>query len=67
MPVINIVNADSERAAAYLRFTSDILQPNEITDYLARVIQPRKSARLWPATTIFRPSARPKARWSRSI
>jgi len=44
VPVINIVNADSERAAAYLRFTSDILEPNEITDYLARVIQPRFSA-----------------------
>lgn len=104
VPVINIVNADSERAAAYLRFTSDILQPNEITDYLARVIQPRFSAipgvqraeilgrrvfamRIWlkpdrmaalnvsPAqirqalagNNYLRPSARPKARWSRSI
>lgn len=44
VPVINIVSADSERAAAYLRFVSDILQPNEITDYLARVVQPRLTA-----------------------
>ncbi len=44
VPVINIENADSQRAAAYLRFTSDILRPNEITDYLSRVVQPRFSA-----------------------
>lgn len=44
VPVINIVSADSERAAAYLRFVSDILEPNEITDYLARVVQPRLTA-----------------------
>ena len=44
VPIINIENADSQRAAAYLRFTSDILRPNEITDYLARVVQPRFSA-----------------------
>jgi multidrug efflux pump len=44
VPVINIVSADSQFASAYLSFTSDILQPNEITDYLARVVQPRLSA-----------------------
>ncbi len=44
VPVINIENADSQRAAAYLRFVSDILQPNEVTDYLARVVQPRLTA-----------------------
>jgi multidrug efflux pump len=44
VPVINIENADSQRAAAYLRFVSEILQPNEITDYLARVVQPRLTA-----------------------
>lgn len=44
VPIINIESADSQRAAAYLRFTSDILQPNEVTDYLARVVQPRFSA-----------------------
>lgn len=44
VPVINIVSADSEFAAAYLRFVSNILEPNEITDYLARVVQPRLTA-----------------------
>lgn len=44
VPVIDIVSADSERAASYLRFVSDILKPNEITDYLARVVQPRLAA-----------------------
>ena len=44
VPIINIENADSEQAAAYLRFVSDILKPNEVTDYLTRVVQPRLSA-----------------------
>ena len=44
VPVINIESADSEFASAYLSFSSDILQQNEITDYLVRVVQPRLSA-----------------------
>ncbi|MFW5874405.1 MAG: efflux RND transporter permease subunit, partial [Verrucomicrobiota bacterium] len=44
VPTINIESADSARAAAYLSFTSDILEANEITDYLVRVVQPRLSA-----------------------
>lgn len=44
VPVIDIENADSQRAAAYLRFVSDILEPNEVTDYLVRVVQPRLTA-----------------------
>jgi multidrug efflux pump len=44
VPVIDIVSADSERAASYLRFVSIILKPNEITDYLTRVVQPRLTA-----------------------
>jgi multidrug efflux pump len=44
VPAINIVSADSQFASAYLSFTSEILQPNEITDYLSRVVQPRLSA-----------------------
>lgn len=44
VPVINIENSDSEQASAYLRFVSTILEPNEITDYLARVVQPRLTA-----------------------
>src|SRR5512145_528736 len=44
VPIINIESADSEFASAYLSFTSDILQQNEITEYLVRVVQPRLSA-----------------------
>lgn len=44
VPTINIVTADSEFAAAYLSFSSDELQPNEITDYLVRVVQPQLTA-----------------------
>lgn len=44
IPVINVESADSQFASAYLSFTSDVLQQNEITDYLVRVIQPRLSA-----------------------
>lgn len=43
VPVINIVPAD-HIASAYLSFTSDILEPNQVTDYLTRVVQPRLSA-----------------------
>ncbi len=44
IPVINIESADSRFASAYLSFTSDILQANEITDYLSRIVQPRLTA-----------------------
>src|SRR5215475_6454472 len=44
VPVMNITSADSQFAAAYLSFTSEILEPNQITDYLVRVVQPRLSA-----------------------
>jgi multidrug efflux pump len=44
VPVINIESADSRFASAYLSFTSDTLQQNEITDYLVRVVQPRLTA-----------------------
>jgi multidrug efflux pump len=44
VPVINVESADSQFASAYLSFTSDILEQNEITDYLVRVVQPRLSA-----------------------
>ena len=44
VPVINVESADSQFASAYLSFTSDMLQQNEITDYLVRVVQPRLSA-----------------------
>src|SRR6184192_928873 len=41
IPVISIETADSRFASAYLSFTSNILQPNEVTDYLVRLVQPR--------------------------
>ncbi len=44
VPVINVESADSEFAGAYLSFSSDFLQPNEVTEYLSRVVQPRLSA-----------------------
>ena len=44
VPVLNIESADSQFAAAYLSFSSEFLKQNEITDYLARVVQPRLSA-----------------------
>jgi len=44
VPIINIQAADSQFAAAYLSFKSDILEQNQITDYLIRTVQPRLSA-----------------------
>lgn len=44
VPVINVQSADSQFASAYMSFTSDILAPNQVTDYLVRVVQPRLSA-----------------------
>jgi multidrug efflux pump len=44
VPIINIESADSRFASAYLSFTSDILEQNEITDYLTRVVQPSLTA-----------------------
>ena len=44
IPVIEIQSADSQFASCYLSFTSDILQPNEVTDYLVRLVQPRLTA-----------------------
>src|SRR5436190_2034506 len=44
IPVIAIQAADSQFASAYLSFTSNILEPNEVTDYLVRLVQPRLTA-----------------------
>ncbi len=44
VPILNIVSADTQFAAAYLSFSSKVLKQNEITDYLVRVVQPRLSA-----------------------
>src|SRR3954449_11181274 len=44
IPIIALNAADSQFAACYLSFTSTILQPNEVTDYLVRLVQPRLTA-----------------------
>jgi multidrug efflux pump len=44
VPAINIEPSDSVLAAMYLSFGSDILEDNQVTDYLIRVVQPRLSA-----------------------
>ena len=44
IPTLAIVTADSQFASAYLSFSSDILEANQITDYLTRVVQPRLTA-----------------------
>jgi len=44
VPVLDIESADSQFAAAYLAFESQLLQANEITDYLVRAVQPRLTA-----------------------
>ena len=44
VPIINIETADSQFASSYLSFSSEILEANQITDYLVRIVQPRLSA-----------------------
>jgi multidrug efflux pump len=44
VPAINIEPSDSVLAAMYLSFGSPILEENQVTDYLIRVVQPRLSA-----------------------
>ncbi|MFO0674510.1 MAG: efflux RND transporter permease subunit [Polyangiaceae bacterium] len=44
IPAINIEPSDAQIAAMYLSFGSTILEDNQVTDYLIRVVQPRLSA-----------------------
>ncbi len=44
IPAISIEPTDGRIAAMYLTFGSDILEDNQVTDYLLRVVQPRLSA-----------------------
>jgi multidrug efflux pump len=44
IPAINIEPSDAQIAAMYLSFGSSILEENQVTDYLIRVVQPRLSA-----------------------
>jgi multidrug efflux pump len=43
-PIIELETADNQFAAIYLGFSSKDLDPNQITDYLTRVVQPKLSA-----------------------
>jgi multidrug efflux pump len=43
-PTINLETADNQFASIYLGFSSADLDPNQITDYLTRVVQPKLSA-----------------------
>src|SRR5712671_4844665 len=43
-PIINLETADNQFAAIYLGFSAADLDPNQITDYLTRVVQPKLSA-----------------------
>ena len=42
--IIELETADNQFAAMYLGFSSTDLDPNQITDYLTRVVQPKLSA-----------------------
>lgn len=43
-PVIELQNADELRAAMYLGFSAPGMKPNQVTDFLTRVIQPKLTA-----------------------
>jgi multidrug efflux pump len=44
VPIIKVESTDDSRASMYISFYSDILEGNQITDYLVRVIQPQLSS-----------------------
>lgn len=44
VPILSVEPADAQVASMYLSFRSDILTPNQVNDYLLRVVQPRLSA-----------------------
>jgi multidrug efflux pump len=43
-PIISLETADSQFAGMYIGFSSPDLDPNQMTDYLTRVVQPKLSA-----------------------
>ena len=43
-PIINVQTTDDQIASMYLSFYSDVLNPNQITDFLTRVVQPKLTA-----------------------
>ena len=44
IPAISLQPSDAQTAAMYLSFGSTILQDNQVTDYLIRIVQPRLTA-----------------------
>src|SRR5271165_3806466 len=44
VPAISIEPSDAQIAAMYLSFGSTLLEDNQVTDYLIRIVQPRLSA-----------------------
>ena len=40
LPSVSLVPADSQFASLYLSFSATSLEPNQVTDYLVRVVQP---------------------------
>jgi multidrug efflux pump len=44
IPAISLEPSDAQVAAMYLSFGSNILEDNQVTDYLIRVVQPRLSS-----------------------
>src|SRR3954465_13274797 len=43
-PIVDLQTADNQFAAIYIGFSSTDLDPNQVTDYLTRVVQPKLSA-----------------------
>ncbi len=44
VPIIKLESPDDQSAAMYISFFSDVLEGNQITDYLVRVVQPLLSS-----------------------
>lgn len=44
LPIVDVETADNQRAGMYIGFSSEILDRNQITDYLVRVVQPKVSS-----------------------
>jgi multidrug efflux pump len=44
IPAIDVQPSDAQVAAMYLSFASTLLEANQVTDYLIRIVQPRLSA-----------------------
>lgn len=43
-PIINVESSDNRFASLYIGFSADEMEPNQLTEYLTRVVQPQVSA-----------------------